>query len=83
MDQAHERAQSQINNLNREKEIYKSKLEEFRNKMEKENQIPMDNDQNKLIEKLNTELEFLKAEKGPDTHQKLSKLQKEYEALSK
>lgn len=43
----------------------------------------MDNDQNKLIEKLNTELEFLKAEKGPDTHQKLSKLQKEYEALSK
>ena len=44
----------------------------------------MDNDQKKFVEQLQTKIAFLEAEKGlSDTHKKMTKLQREYDALTK
>ena len=46
--------------------------------------MPLDNDQGKLIEQLQTKISFLEVEQGPnDSHKRLTKLQKDYDAVAK
>lgn len=84
LEQAHQRAQSQNNQLNKEKDIYKNRLEQLKIRIEKDTSVPLDNDQGKLIEQLQTKISFLEAEQGPnDSHKRLTKLQKDYDAVAK
>lgn len=64
--------------------MYKNKLDELKCRIERDTNIPINNDHSKLLEHLQTKIAFLEAEKGPtDDHKKTAKLQKDYDLLAK
>lgn len=64
--------------------MYRNRLEQLKARIEKDTSIPMENDQSKFIEQLQTKIAFLEAEKGPDDyHKRMAKLQKDYDEMAK
>lgn len=45
--------------MNKEKEMYRNRLEELKARIERDTSIPTENDQGKLIEQLQTKIAFL------------------------
>ena len=59
-------------------------MEKLKSRIEGDLNIPVENDQGKLIEQLQTKIAFLEAGQGPsDEYKKLQKLRKDFDELLK